>query len=47
MIILTLTFISGVIAGILLYRNNIKRMQATEDKSKSLLDYLKGRKNID
>jgi hypothetical protein len=32
MIILIGTFFAGVIAGILLYRNNLKRMQNTESK---------------
>lgn len=43
MIILLITFILGVITGILLYRNNIDKLQKTEDKGKHLLDALKGR----
>ena len=46
MIILLATFIAGVVVGILLYRNNIKRLKNTEDKGKQLLDALK-RHNID
>lgn len=44
MIILTITFILGIITGVLLYRNNIERFKKTEDKGKYLLDALKGRK---
>lgn len=44
MIILTITFILGVICGILLYRNNISKLQKTESRGKELLDALKGRK---
>ena len=50
MIILIITFIIGVITGVLLYRNNIKKSEgvikgAEEAKSKGkfLLDMLKGR----
>ena len=40
------TFILGVITGVLLYRNNVKKLQTTEDKGKQLLDALK-KHNID
>ena len=46
MIILSITFILGVITGVLLYRNNVKKLQSTEDKGKQLLDALK-KHNID
>lgn len=46
MIIIALTFILGVVTGVLLYRNNINKLQKTEDKGKQLLDALK-RHNID
>ena len=41
MIILIGTFILGVITGILLYRNNIKRLKDTEEKGKSVINLLK------
>ena len=43
MIILLITFTAGVITGILLYRNNVTKLQKAEDKGKHLLDALKGR----
>jgi uncharacterized membrane-anchored protein YhcB (DUF1043 family) len=46
MIILLATFIAGVIVGVLAYRNNVKKLQSTEDKGKQLLDALK-KHNID
>lgn len=36
-------FIAGAVGGILVYRNNVARLQATEDKGKKLLDALKGK----
>ena len=33
----------GVLGGILVYRNNKSKLQATEDKGKSIIDALKGR----
>jgi hypothetical protein len=44
MIILLTTFIAGVVCGVLLYRNNISKLQKTESRGKELLDALKGRK---
>lgn len=44
MIALLITFIFGVITGILLYRNNINKLQKTEEKGKDLINTLKGRK---
>lgn len=46
MIILLLTFIAGIITGVLFYRNNINKLKNTEDKGKQLLDALK-KHNID
>lgn len=46
MIILLATFIAGIIVGVLVYRNNVKKLQSTEDKGKQLLDALK-KHNID
>ena len=46
MIILLATFIAGIVCGVLLYRNNVKKLQTTEDKGKQLLDALK-KHNID
>ncbi|CAB5238414.1 hypothetical protein UFOVP144_56 [uncultured Caudovirales phage] len=50
MIILLITFILGVLTGILLYRNNIKKSEKVingaeevKAKGKFLLDILKGR----
>jgi hypothetical protein len=41
------TFITGVLigvlGGILVYRNNKAKIQAAEDKGKSIIDALKGR----
>lgn len=34
-------FVSGAVAGILIYRNNAAKLKATEDKGKALLDALK------
>lgn len=36
-------FICGAVGGILIYRNNISKLQKTEDKGKALLDALKGK----
>lgn len=33
----------GILGGILVYRNNKAKIQATEDKGKSIIDALKGR----
>ena len=33
----------GVLGGILVYRNNKAKIQATEDKGKSILDAIKGK----
>jgi ABC-type antimicrobial peptide transport system permease subunit len=33
----------GVVAGILVYRNNIEKLKTTEAKGKTILDALKGR----
>lgn len=43
MIILIITFISGVITGILFYRNNINKLSKTEKATKILYDAMKGR----
>ena len=37
------SFIAGAVGGALLYRNNVAKMKATEDKGKALIDALKGR----
>jgi len=41
------TFITGILigilGGILVYRNNKAKLQATEEKGKSIIDALKGR----
>jgi hypothetical protein len=44
MITLLITFLFGVITGILLYRNNINKLQKTEEKGRELIDKLKGPK---
>jgi hypothetical protein len=36
-------FICGAVGGALLYRNNVARLQSTEDKGKKLLEALKGK----
>ena len=36
-------FIAGAVGGILVYRNNIARLQSTEEKGKKLLEALKGK----
>ena len=36
-------FIAGAVGGALLYRNNVARLQRTEDKGKKLLDALKNK----
>jgi len=41
MIILIGTFVLGVITGILLYRNNIAKLQKTEEKGKSIINLFK------
>jgi hypothetical protein len=41
MITLLIAFTLGVITGILLYRNNIKRLKDTEEKGKSVINLLK------
>lgn len=47
MIILIGTFLLGVIAGILLYRNNIAKLQKTEAKGKNIINAFKNRSKID
>lgn len=47
MIILIGTFILGVIIGILLYRNNISRLQKTEAKGKNIINAFKEQSKID
>ena len=47
MIILIGTFVAGVIAGILLYHNNIKRMQKTEETGKKIINAFKEQSKID
>ena len=37
------SFIAGAVGGVLLYRNNVAKLKATEDKGKALIDALKGR----
>ena len=39
----TLCVLGGFVAGVLLYRNNVSKLKATEDKGKALIDALKGR----
>lgn len=39
----TLCLLAGFVAGVLLYRNNVAKLKATEDKGKALIDALKGR----
>ena len=36
-------FLAGAICGILIYRNNIAKLQAKESEGKKLLDALKGK----
>ena len=36
-------FIAGAVGGILVYRNNVARLQKTESEGKKLIDALKGR----
>lgn len=36
-------FICGAIGGILVYRNNVDRLQKSESEGKKLLDALKGK----
>ena len=47
MIILIGTFLLGLIAGILLYRNNIARLQKTEAKGKDIINAFKDKSKID
>jgi hypothetical protein len=47
MIILIGTFLLGVITGILLYRNNINRLQKTEAKGKEIINAFKDNSKID
>ena len=47
MIIVGITFLLGVITGILLYRNNIKKLQKTEEKGKDIINAFKGNSKID
>jgi hypothetical protein len=47
MIILIGTFVLGVIAGILLYRNNINKLQKTEEKGKEIINAFKNNSKID
>ena len=37
------SFIAGAVGGVLLYRNNVARLQKTESEGKRLLDALKGK----
>lgn len=37
------SFIAGAVGGILVYRNNVARLQKTESEGKKLIDALKGR----
>ena len=39
----TFCFLAGAVGGALLYRNNVAKLKATEDKGKALIDALKGR----
>ena len=36
-------FIAGAVGGILVYRNNVAKLQKTESEGKRLLDALKGK----
>ena len=36
-------FIAGAVGGILVYRNNVAKLQKTESEGKKLLDALKGK----
>ena len=36
-------FIAGAVGGILVYRNNVARLQKSESEGKKLIDALKGR----
>jgi hypothetical protein len=47
MIILLITFLLGVITGILLYRNNINKLQKTEAKGKDIINAFKDNSKID
>jgi len=47
MIILLITFLLGVIIGILLYRNNIAKLQKTEAKGKEIINAFKDNSKID
>ena len=47
MIILIGTFLLGLITGILLYRNNIKKLQKTEAKGKNIINAFKENSKID
>jgi hypothetical protein len=47
MIILLITFLLGVITGILLYRNNINKLQKTEAKGKEIINAFKDNSKID
>jgi hypothetical protein len=39
----TLCLLGGFVAGALLYRNNVARLQKSESEGKKLLDALKGK----
>lgn len=47
MIIVIGTFVLGVIVGILLYHNNIKRMEKTEQTGKEIINAFKEQSKID
>lgn len=36
-------FICGAVGGVLIYRNNVAKLQKTESEGKRLLDALKGK----
>ena len=39
----TLCLVGGFVAGLLLYRNNVAKLQAKESETRKLLDALKGK----
>jgi hypothetical protein len=39
----TVCLLAGFVAGLLMYRNNVSKLQAKESEGKKLLDALKGK----
>jgi len=40
---IVLSLLGGFVAGLLLYRNNVAKLQAKESETRKLLDALKGK----